>query len=571
MDKYFKVVKIAATPYPQRVVYAAAKNDYSEKFIDKLPDITEAEAGELLEKMLWKSKTRPHLGCYEQVAITFSIGGYPHSVAMQLRTHRVGITFDVQCLAGENLVTVKRAKKGNKSKKVTLAELYQKQQSGKKLPLIRNLNEDRGYFDYVPIGEVFRNSQRNLYLVTLEDGKQLKCSMDHKIFTDKGWSRLEDLAVGDNVACNGESYVHGMRTSISETTLAARKFYSDKEWLSDQLKSKTPIEIANDLGCSYEVVKKYAYKFGLSWKIRKDHNKGKKLNLSHFTPEQIDQRRANALKSIKQAHIKVAEEGHPSRKLDDDDPNRVYNWQKYKREDILKHHGNICVNCGATENLHCHHKVEVNEDISLAYELDNYEILCSSCHAKEHKCLKVHFVKIKSIEFLRTDVTYDIEVNAKHHNFVCEGVVVHNSQRYTGKRIVKVVNGELKFEEVFYIRPVGTYQNRQGKRFYMTEEMREEKKAVILATAKHYAHYVNTFNEPEESARDVLSQAIRQNFFMSTSCRTLMHLILVRSAKDVQLECRNCIDQMMIHFANWMPATEKLTRDRFYVKGNLTP
>lgn len=241
MDDKFRVAKIVATPRPQAVTYTAAKNDYSEKFIDCLPEISESDAAEKLEKMLWKSKTRPHLGPYEHPAITFSAGYYPHNVAMQLRTHRVGITFDVQ------------------------------------------------------------------------------------------------------------------------------------------------------------------------------------------------------------------------------------------------------------------------------------------------------------------------------------------SQRYTGQRVLKVIEGELDFDEVFYIRPVGVYQNRQGRRFEMTEPMREEKREIILMTAKHYADYVGVFNEPEESARDILSQAIRQNFFMTATCRTLMHLILVRSAKDVQLECRDCIEKMLIHFDIWMPETAALVREKFYIKGNLTP
>lgn len=241
MDKHFRVEQIVATPHPQAVVYVAAKNDYSETFIGKLPNISEEKAGEKLEEMLWKSKTRPHLGPYEHPQITFSVGGYPHNVAMQLRTHRVGITFDVQ------------------------------------------------------------------------------------------------------------------------------------------------------------------------------------------------------------------------------------------------------------------------------------------------------------------------------------------SQRYTGQRILKVVNGDLNFDDVFYLRSIGVYQNRQGRRFELTEPMRREKKEIIMATAKHYADYVGVFNEPEESARDILSQAIRQNFFVSMTARTLMHLILVRSAKDVQLECRNCIDKMLDHFDEWMPQTSILVREKFYIKGNLTP
>ena len=240
MDKHFKVNKIVATNRPQALVYAAASNDYSESFIGELPDISEEEAGKRLEKMLWKSKTRPHCGPYEHPQITFAVGGYPHDVAMQLRTHRVGITFDVQ------------------------------------------------------------------------------------------------------------------------------------------------------------------------------------------------------------------------------------------------------------------------------------------------------------------------------------------SQRYTGKRILQVVGGELDVRDVFYFSPPGTYQNRTGSRVEMSDYQINQKYEQAYRACRVYANDLET-GEPEEMARRSLPQGIRQNFYVSMTARTLMHLINVRSAKDVQLECRHCIEHMIEHFKIWMPSTAELTLARFYVKGQLSP
>ena len=34
--------------------------------------------------------------------------------------------------------------------------------------------------------------------------------------------------------------------------------------------------------------------------------------------------------------------------------------------------------------------------------------------------------KIKSIEYLKEDETYDLEVS-EHHNFIADGIIVHNS------------------------------------------------------------------------------------------------------------------------------------------------
>jgi thymidylate synthase (FAD) len=48
------------------------------------------------------------------------------------------------------------------------------------------------------------------------------------------------------------------------------------------------------------------------------------------------------------------------------------------------------------------------------------------------------------------------------------------SFRYTGQRIVNVAEGKQDVEEVFYLRPVGNYTNRQGKRYFYSEEQRAE-------------------------------------------------------------------------------------------------
>ena len=495
--------------------------------------------------------------CLEHPQITLSVSGYVHNVIVQARTHRIA-SFD--CLAAESLISIKR---GSKIKTVTISKLYEMYERNETLPLVRNLNEDRGYFEYAKIGKVFKNTEKDLYLVTLEDGKQLKCSMDHRIFTENGWQRLKNLSVGDKVACNGVSL-----SIIGE----AREKYTNPIWLASQLKTKTPKEIAGELGVSYEVIKKYAYHFGLTWEIKKDHNTGKKLDTSHFTEEQRTRRRENAIKNIAKAHQKREEEGHPNRKHPDDVEERVYNWQKYNKERILEHYGRVCANCGATSKLHCHHKTAVKEDITKAYDIDNYEILCSSCHCKEHKSIKTHFVPIASIEFLRTDITYDIEIDGKYHNFVCDGIVVHNcqSQRYTGKRVIKVAKRELDVEDVFYVRPAGFYTNRKGKKYEWTEEHRQRKIARILVECEEYADYYNQ-GMAEEHLRDYLPQAIRQNFVMTMNLRSILHFMDLRSKMDAQLEIQALCEQMVPHLSQWAPNVWKYYEEKRLHKAKLAP
>ena len=97
IDPLFRVDLIAATPNPQQCIYAAMHQDYSETFVaadrDNWPD--ETRAGEICVKRLLAGE-RGHYGPLEHPQITLNAGWFPHDVMQQARTHRVGVSFDVQ-------------------------------------------------------------------------------------------------------------------------------------------------------------------------------------------------------------------------------------------------------------------------------------------------------------------------------------------------------------------------------------------------------------------------------------------------------------------------------------------
>lgn len=99
LDYRFRVELIAATPNPQQCIYAAMHQDYSEGFVaadrDDWPD--ETRAGEICVKRLLAGE-RGHYGPLEHAQIVLNVGWFPHSVMQQARTHRVGVSFDVQSM-----------------------------------------------------------------------------------------------------------------------------------------------------------------------------------------------------------------------------------------------------------------------------------------------------------------------------------------------------------------------------------------------------------------------------------------------------------------------------------------
>jgi thymidylate synthase (FAD) len=101
----FRVERVAATECPQQLIYIALHNDYSEHFIDST-SIPEDRCGLIAADRLLKGG-RGHWGPLEHPQLTLALRA-DHNTIMQLRTHRVGVSFDVQSMrySGERIEKV---------------------------------------------------------------------------------------------------------------------------------------------------------------------------------------------------------------------------------------------------------------------------------------------------------------------------------------------------------------------------------------------------------------------------------------------------------------------------------
>lgn len=126
------------------------------------------------------------------------------------------------------------------------------------------------------------------------------------------------------------------------------------------------------------------------------------------------------------------------------------------------------------------------------------------------------------------------------------------SMRYTGDRICNAANGELTLEEVFYLRPVGSYNDRQGKKYIYSEAQRAIDLALCQAAAERYRDLISQ-GFAEEHARGILSFDYRQHFVVSFTMRALMHFLDLRAKLDAQMEIRAMCDLIWPHFEEWAP------------------
>lgn len=144
------------------------------------------------------------------------------------------------------------------------------------------------------------------------------------------------------------------------------------------------------------------------------------------------------------------------------------------------------------------------------------------------------------------------------------------SFRYTGQRVLDVVEGKRSVEEVFYLRPLGSYTDRQGKHYDYTPEQRQQDLEWCLEACKRYQQRINE-GFSEEHARGLIPFDVRQHWVMSANVRSLMHLLDLRWKSDAQLEAQKLCETIFPHFKAWVPAIADWYESNRAKKARLAP
>jgi len=173
-----------------------------------------------------------------------------------------------------------------------------------------------------------------------------------------------------------------------------------------------------------------------------------------------------------------------------------------------------------------------------------------------------------SITFSISGYVHSVAMQARTHRIGVSFDV--QSQRYTGKRVLKVASDELSPEAVFYIRPPGFYTNRYGKKYEWTVNDYNDEIDFIYEGCRRYA---SKFEKGmcEEHIRDYLSQSIRQNFVVSFNLRSVLHFIDLRAKMDAQLEIQALCEQIYPHLENWSPYIWRYYQEKRLHKAKLSP
>lgn len=160
------------------------------------------------------------------------------------------------------------------------------------------------------------------------------------------------------------------------------------------------------------------------------------------------------------------------------------------------------------------------------------------------------------------------------------------SFRYSGDRFAEVgrmIQSEENFydllknqtivdalEDLYYLRPVGTYTDRKTGAYEYTPDRREKDLLRCGLNTVWYASDIDDGKSHEQSAGCLLMDA-RQNWVMSFNIRSLMHVLDLRSRADSQLEIQWLCNLVWPHFEAWVPALASWYKENRWGKARLSP
>jgi thymidylate synthase (FAD) len=457
---------------------------------------------------------------------------------------------------------------------------------------LRVLNEETNEFAVGHISDVVDKGTQPVYRISLADGKTLTLTETHRVLTDEGWKTMRD-AVG--LRGQGEAAMMTRPCALLTNGVVAHR---DREWLAEQRAAGRSVgEMAADAGCSYHTIRKWLAQYDLQFapgeamRGRRPWNeglRGYRTSLRH-SPEH-------------KAAIRAARSGERSNFWRGGITSERASIGRWTREQASKVHQQFDYTCQRCHRrggrLHAHHIVPVWLDASKARAIGNLITLCDGCHRSLHRTrdaeldfarefagfvgrardiplrttrgwrLTGHPVYVSSIEYVGLRQTYDLCVDGPWHNFVANGVVVHNSFNEFSLRYAKAT-------EDFYVPEAEDVRSQVGKPGAYTfesldPELAEETRDALREVYEHaYSTYERLVEAgvAREVARSVLPVGAYTEFYWTVNARSLMNFVSLRAAETAQREIRRYAEAVERFLEQHMP----ITYAAFVAAGRVAP
>ena len=445
----------------------------------------------------------------------------------QARTHRIGC-----CLSGNTKVrfgysSLSQEQKFYEETIEKLANLWhygsKNQQTSKDAKYMQESISSRTIFTLdtktnqivsSKITNIYINGEKETYTIKTVSGKEIRATLEHQFWTNQGWKRLKDFD-GSTQLC--EVQLAGNKITPKEIKNSSLGFLGSDIFQGEM---REPSRLLSNLKIK-KLSKSKNYLFtSLSHGIESD-------KVSQVNPHRLVMENFKLLEELEQLEVKHFNENSFDNRLEN------FPWGSSKGNKI--------------------------DNISNNSFFDNCGV----------------FVEIESIERFGKEITYDLEVEHPEHNFIANGLVVHNSfdvqsYRFCSGKVIAVADGKTDIETAFYLRPVGEYSDRKGKKYYYSAEQREKDLQWCLEASRKYKLDLE-FGMSEEHARGKIPFDYRQHFVVSFNCRSLLHFLDLRLKKNAQLEIQKLCELMWPHVQDWVPNIAEWYEKNRLGKAKLAP
>lgn len=443
---------------------------------------------------------------------------------------------------------------------------------------LRVLDEETQEFEQGHLVDVIDKGIQPVYRLTLADGRQLTLTENHRLLTREGWRTMRSA-----VGLRGERDGAEMTRACALMTNGVPA-YRDYAWMKSRRdKGRSVAEIANDAGCSYHTIRKWLALHDLRFTSdervgRKPWNKG----LRYSTGRSLSAAHKDAVRRARSGERSNFWRGGIT-----SERASVGRWTREQAPAVHARYDYTCQACGSRGGkLHAHHVVPVWLNEEQARDLTNLASVCEDCHRRIHRTqrselrfaaaydaasapprttavarrrgckLTAHPVEVVALDYVGLRQTYDLEVEGPWHNFVANGVVVHNSFNEFSMRYAKA-------SDEFYVPEPEDVRSQVGKpgaysfepvEAELAQQTREELQTVYEAA---YATYTRLVEEgvARELARLVMPMGAYTEFYWTVNARSLMNFVSLRAAESAQREIRRYAEACERFLAAKMPVT----------------
>jgi thymidylate synthase (FAD) len=464
---------------------------------------------------------------------------------------------------------------------------------------LRMCDEETGEIRHTRVVDIWQTGVKPVFRVTLEDGRSLKMTKDHRCLTDRGWQTLERataLRVREDGGVTWDSSAplfatNGVPLHRSAEWLEARK---GEGWSLDKMAAAT--------GVSRHTIRKSLSQLGLQFtpaersrlsgarqRGQKRQGSGRTITAAHR--ESIRRARSGPRSSFWKGGVSTEREN-------------IGGWTTEHATLVHQRCGWACVLCGSKEALEAHHVDPVWHNAARARDLGNLVTLCGACHTELHRRnleldlaawiadvrppagfwgthladaprpagkkkprvrkLARAWTRIARIELVGEEPTYDLAVEGPFHNFVANGFIVHNSvNEYSARYSILDREFYLPSPEDLAFQ---SSTNRQGR----GDTIPPDKASTVLTLLRRdaetsYDTYERLLGDEFDLARELARMDLTLNYYTQwywkIDLHNLLHFLSLRMDAHAQYEIRVYGEAIGSLVKAWVPHTWEAFED----------